>query len=163
MRRLFVLLCAVSWLTASNSAFAQTEDEVVNLVRQTRQAVEDNALQALARINRAEHPYQDSDNPSLYVFVLDTGLTVIAHPVRTHTIGTNLTGKPDAKGNMFRDEIRDKALKDGSGWVDYYFSDPRTGQSAHKVSYFELVTGSDEKRYIIGSGKYFEEPPQSAD
>lgn len=138
-------------------SFAQTTDQVTSLVQETKTAVEQNALQTFARINRAEAPYQDADNPSLYVFVLDTELTVIAHPIRTGTIGTSLKGKPDAKGKLFRDEILEKALKDGSGWVDYYFVNPKTNELAHKISYFELVRGSDGKDYIIGSGKYFED------
>lgn len=138
-------------------SFAQTTDQVTTLVQQTKTAVEQNALQAFARINRAEDPYQDANNPSLYVFVLDTDLTVIAHPLRTGTIGTSLKGKPDAKGKLFRDEILEIALKDGNGWVDYHFVNPKTGELAHKISYFELVRGSDGKDYIIGSGKYFED------
>ena len=138
-------------------SFAQTSDEVMARVQQTKEAAAENALQTFARINRAEHPYKDADNPSLYVFVLDTELTVIAHPIRTQTIGTSLKGKPDAKGKMFRDEMLAIALKDGRGWVDYHFVNPKTNELAHKTSYFELVKGSDGKNYIIGSGKYFDD------
>lgn len=138
-------------------SFGQTTDEVTGLVQQTREAVAQNALQTFARINRAEPPYKNADNPSLYVFVLDTDLTVIAHPIRTNTIGTSLKGKPDAKGKLFRDEMLEIALKDGSGWIDYHFPNPKTDELAHKISYFELVKGSDGKDYIVGSGKYYED------
>jgi len=57
---------------------------------------------------------------------------------------------------MFRDEIRAKALKDGSGWVDYYCFNPQTKEEMHKESYFELAEGNDGKNYIIGSGKYLD-------
>jgi signal transduction histidine kinase len=154
--RCFVVALFLSVLTMSFS-HAQTTDEVVALVQHTKKAAEENALQTLARINRAEDPYRDADNPSLYVFVLDTDLTVIAHPIRTPTIGTSMKGKPDAKGKMFRDEMLAIALKDGGGWVDYHFINPKTNELAHKTSYFELVRGSDGKDYIIGSGKYFED------
>ena len=143
--------------TAATECLGQTTEEVTGLVQQTSQAVHNNALQTFARINRGEDPYKDADNPSLYVFVLDTDLTVIAHPLRTETIGTSMKGKPDAKGKLFRDEIREVALKDGSGWVDYHFKNPKTNELAHKVSYIELVTGSDGKDYIVGSGKYYED------
>ena len=151
--RCFVIGLFLSSLIVSLS-FAQTTDEVVGLVQQTKKAAEENALQTFARINRAEDPYRDADNPSLYVFVLDTDLTVIAHPIRTPTIGTSLKGKPDARGKMFRDEMLAIALDHGSGWVDYHFMNPKTNEVAHKTSYFELVRGSDGKDYIIGSGKY---------
>lgn len=58
---------------------------------------------------------------------------------------------------MFRDEMLEKALKEGSGWIDYYFSNPKSKLEAHKNAYFELARGSDGKNYIVGSGKYFDE------
>ncbi|TNF91574.1 MAG: hypothetical protein EP297_15625 [Gammaproteobacteria bacterium] len=160
MKKLFYLIASLLLLTVSvNFATASTAEEVTALVKQTREAVEKNALQTFARINRAEHPYKNADNPSLYVFVFDTNLTVVAHAIKTKVIGKNVKGKPDIKGKKFRDEILATALKDGSGcgWVDYYFKNPKTKQIAHKNSYFELAKGSDGKDYIVGSGKYFDE------
>lgn len=52
--------------------------------------------------------------------------------------------------------MKKKALSDGKGWVDYYYLDPKTKQITHKDSYFELAEGSDGKKYIVGSGKYFD-------
>lgn len=138
-------------------AAAQTSEEVVALVKQTNEAVGKNALQTFARINRAEHPYKNAENPSLYVFVFDTDLNVVAHAIKTQVIGKNVKGKPDAKGKMFRDEMLAKALKDGEGWVDYYFENPKTKELAHKNTYFELAKGSDGKNYLVGSGKYFDD------
>lgn len=138
-----------------NFAAAQSSEEVVALVKQTREAVEKNALQTFARINRAEHPYKNKDNPSLYIFAFDTDLNVVAHAIKTKVIGKNVKGKPDIKGKQFRDEMLTKAKKDGSGWVDYYFLNPKTKLEAHKTAYFELANGNDGKSYIIGSGKYF--------
>ena len=158
IHRLTVFLAGILLLSLSaNLVAAQTVSEVTSLVNQTREAVEQNALQTFARINRAEHPYKNSENPSLYVFVFDTELNVVAHPVKTGVIGKNVKGKPDVKGKMFRDEILATALKDGRGWVDYYFSNPKTGELGHKNTYFELARGSDGKDYIIGCGKYYEE------
>lgn len=139
------------------AASAQTADEVTALVKQTRAAIENNALQTLARINRAEHPYKNENNPSLYIFVFDTDLTVVAHAIKTAVIGKNVKGKPDSKGKMFRDEMLVKVKQDGSGWVDYYFLNPKTKTEAHKIAYVELARGSDGKEYIVGSGKYYDE------
>ena len=155
MKKIIQLIGAFLFLTVTaNIASAQTNEEVITLVKQTRAAIEKNALQTLARVNRAEHPYQDAKNPALYVFVFDTALNVIAHPVKTAIIGKNVKGKPDTKGKMFRDEILAKSLKDGSGWVDYYFLNPDTKVEEQKTTYFELAKGSDGKDYIVGSGKY---------
>lgn len=139
------------------AASAQTSEEVTALVKSTRAAIEKNALQTFARINRAEHPYKNENNPALYVFVFDTNLTVVAHAIKTAVIGKNVKGKPDIKGKKFRDEMLAKAIKDGNGWVDYYFMNPKTKKVAHKTAYFELADGNDGKQYIVGSGKYFED------
>ena len=158
MKHVLALFCGFVLLAASGDfVAAQNTEEVTTLVEQTAKAIQENALQTLARINRAEHPYKNKDNPALYVFVLDTDLTRHAHPIRTQDIGKNMKGKPDIKGKMFRDEFLAVARKDGSGWVDYYFLNPKTQKEEHKTSFIKLVKGSDGKEYIVGSGKYYDE------
>ena len=158
MKKLLCLVVSVLMLVVSATYVAAiTTEEAVALVEQTTKDIEKNALQTLARINRAEHPYKNKDNPSLYIFVLDTDLTVNGHPIKTKVIGKNMKGKPDIKGKMFRDEFLAVARKDGSGWVDYYFLNPKTQKEEHKTSFIKLVKGSDGKEYIVGCGKYFEE------
>jgi len=48
---------------------------------------------------------KNKDTPALYVVVLDTDLTLKAHPIRTQDIGKNMKANPDIKGKMFRDEF----------------------------------------------------------
>jgi polar amino acid transport system substrate-binding protein len=156
MKNLTKLFTGLLLVAASINVYgAQTKEEVVALVKQTKMAMEKNALQTIARINRAEHPYKNKDNPSLYIFVFDTDLTVVAHAIKTKVIGKNVKGKPDIKGKKFRDEMLVKAQKNGSGWVDYYFLNPKTKKTEHKTAYIELAKGSDGKGYIVGSGKYY--------
>ena len=158
MKKIYcVIVSTFMLMLCTNIALAQTAEEVVALVKQTKTAIESNALQTFARVNRAEHPYKNKDNPALYIFVFDTDLTVVAHAIKTKVIGKNVKGKPDIKGKKFRDEMLKIAKKDGSGWVDYYFLNPKTKKEAHKTAYFELAKGSDGKEYIVGSGKYFED------
>jgi len=140
--------------TAVASA-AQTTEQVVALVKKTHAAIEENAPDTLARINRAEHPYKDKNNPSLYIFVFDTDLNVAAHAIKAKVVGKNVKGKPDIKGKMYRDEMLAVSRKDGKGWVDYYFENPKSKKIEHKTTYFELAKGSDGKEYIVGSGKYY--------
>ena len=158
MKKLTYILASLLLVLAAsiNTATAQSNEEVTMLVQQTKQDIEKNALQTLARINRAEHPYNNKDNTSLYVFVFDTALTVRAHPTRTFIIGKNVKGKPDTKGKNFRDEMLAKSMTDGGGWVDYYFINPKTKKEEHKNTYFELAKGSDGNSYIVASGKYFD-------
>lgn len=157
MKNLFKILAGLIFVTISmNASSAQTSEEVVALVKQTKAAIEENALQTFARINRAEHPYKNKDNPSLYVFVFDTDLTVVAHAIKSKVVGKNVKGKPDVKGKKFRDEMLETAQKDGNGWVDYYFLNPKSKKTEHKTAYIELAVGNDGKGYIVGSGKYFD-------
>lgn len=142
-------------LASMGAGAAQTSEQVVALVKKTHAAIEKNAPDTLARINRAEHPYRDKNNPSLYIFVFDTDLNVAAHAIKAKVVGKNVKGKPDIKGKMYRDEMLAISRKDGKGWVDYYFENPKSKKIEHKTTYFELAKGSDGKEYIIGSGKYF--------
>ena len=156
MKKLVKLFTGLMFVAVSIHAYAaQTSEEVVALVKETKAAIEKNALQTIARINRAEHPYKNKDNPSLYIFVFDTDLTGVAHAIKTKVIGKNVKGKPDIKGKKFRDEMLAKARKDGQGWVDYYFLNPKTKKTEHKTAYIELAKGSDGKEYLVGSGKYY--------
>lgn len=157
MKNFIKLIAGLIFVSISiNASAAQTKEEVVALVKQTRAAIEKNALQTFARINRAEHPYKNKSNPSLYIFVFDTDLTVVAHAIKTKVIGKNVKGKPDIKGKKFRDEMLVKAMKDGQGWVDYYFSNPKSKKVEHKTAYIELAKGNNGKGYIVGSGKYYD-------
>lgn len=158
MKKLLAIIASALFLSALvTPAAAQTKEEVTALVKLTKANIEQNAPETLARINRAENPYKNKDNPSLYVFVFDTNLNVVAHAIKAKVVGKNVKGKPDIKGKKFRDEMLEKATRDGSGWVDYYFMNPKTKKEEHKVSYFELANGSDGNKYIVGSGKYFNE------
>ena len=142
---------------AINHVHAQTNEEVIGLVKETRAALEQDAEQTIDSILFAEHPYKNENNPSLYVFVLDTNLTVAAHPIMPHIVGVNLKGKPDVKGKMFREEMLKKALSDGSGWVDYHYMNPQSQKITQKMSYFELANGSYGVKYSVGCGKYMGE------
>ena len=158
MKKIIGTTLAVFLLTYSVFvSSAQTSEQVIALVKETVSAIAENADETFSKINKAEHPFKNKDNPALYVFVFDTDLNVVAHAVKAKAVGKNVRGKPDSKGKKFRDEILEKAQKDGSGWVDYYFLNPKTKQEEHKNSYFELVAGSDGKEYIVGSGKYFDD------
>jgi polar amino acid transport system substrate-binding protein len=46
------------------------------------------------------------------------------------------------------------ALLNGSGWVDYVFSNPTETGLYYKTSYYRAATGSDGETYIVGSGRY---------
>ena len=130
------------------------DQAVVDLVATTARDIEKNAPETIRHINAGEAPYRDPENPALYVFVFDTNVTVIAHADNILAVGLNQRGKADVTGKPFRDEIVEGALANGTGWVDYVYSNPVEAGLYRKTSYYQLVRGSDGNRYVVSSGTY---------
>lgn len=131
-----------------------TDDAVVKLVNTTAAAVEKNASNTFRRINAGEAPYRDAKDPALYTFVYDKNLTIVAHADNIQLVGMNFKGKTDVTGKLFRDEILEGALKNGTGWVDYVYMHPVQTNLYYKTTYYQLTNGSDGKSYIVCSGNY---------
>ncbi len=131
-----------------------TDDAVVELVNTTAEAIEKNTSDTFRRINAGEAPYRDAEDPSLYAFVYDANMTVVAHADNIRLVGTNFKGKTDVTGKPFRDEILEGALKNGTGWVDYVYMHPVQTNLYYKTTYYRLTNGSDGKSYIVCSGNY---------
>ncbi len=74
---------------------------------------------------------------SLYGFAYDIEGTVIAHPINSSLIGGKLHDIPDESGKFFRREIVFKAKTNGSGWVEYRYTEPKSGKVQQKITYFE--------------------------
>ena len=131
-----------------------SDTAVMDLVNTTAAAIEKNASDTFRRINAAEAPYRDPANPALYVFVFDTNVTIVGQADNVRQVGVNLRGKTDVTGKPFRDEIVNGALRNGSGWVEYVYSNPAEDGLYSKTTYYRMTLGSDNKTYIVGSGKY---------
>lgn len=131
-----------------------TDDAVVELVNTTAAAIENNTSDTFRRINAGEAPYRDHGDPSLYVFVYDVNLTIVAHADNIQVVGKNFKGKTDVTGKPFRDEILEGALKNGTGWVDYIYMHPVQTNLYYKTAYYRLTQGSDGNSYIVCSGNY---------
>ncbi|GAA5262705.1 cache domain-containing protein [Methanocalculus sp. MC3] len=135
-----------------------TREEVIGLVDSTADAIEKDTPGTFARINAGEHPFWDSENRALYVFVYDTNVTIVAEADNPRLVGENMRGKTDIVGTPFRDQITDIALTEGSGWVDYKWMIPEMNGIYHKSVYFKLIEGSDTNQYIVISGLYTANP-----
>ena len=131
-----------------------TRQQITNLVNLTADAISRDATGTLADIQNGRHPYKDRSDPSLYVYVFDTGVTLIANAAQPSLAGTNFSGKVDASGKKFRDEIVTGSMKQGSGIVTYTYSNPLETGIFYKEAYYTLVTGSDKKQYIVCAGRY---------
>ncbi len=131
-----------------------TDEMVINLVDKTSDDIAADAVGTIEKMNNGEAPYLDPNIPALYSFTYDTSMTVVAHPTNSLLVGVNLKGKPDVSGKLFRDEVQELALTQGTGWVDYIYTKPGEGGLYYKTSYYKLTTGSNGELYIVGAGKY---------
>lgn len=131
-----------------------TDAMVTSLVNQTATHMESDAVGTIQKINDQEAPYKDPEMASLYSFVYDIDLTVVAHATNANIVGVNFKGKTDAAGKAFRDEILAGALESGTGWVDYIYTKPDKSGLYQKITYYKLTTGSNGKQYIVCSGRY---------
>ncbi|HQK56118.1 MAG TPA: transporter substrate-binding domain-containing protein [Methanolinea sp.] len=127
---------------------------VVSLVDYTADALMQDAPGTIARVNAGEHPFWDRENRALYVFVYDTNVTIVAEADNPRLIGVNMKGKTDVAGTPFREQIVERALTEGTGWVDYIWMIPDRNGIYYKSAYFRLVKGSDSQSYIVASGMY---------
>lgn len=133
---------------------SQTRQQIMNLVNLTADAISRDATGTIADIQNGRHPYKDRNDPSLYVYVFDTGVTLIANAAQPGLAGVNFTGKVDASGKKFRDEIVTGAMQKGTGIVQYTYSNPLETGIFYKEAYYTLVTGSDRKQYVVCAGRY---------
>ncbi|WP_146199685.1 cache domain-containing protein [Methanospirillum stamsii] len=132
----------------------QARTQITDLVNLTANAISIDATGTIADIQSSKHPYKDRNDPSLYVYVYDTHVTLIADAGNPEDIGVNLAGKEDILGKKFRDEIVSGAMTKGTGFVSYTFTNPLESGIFYKEAYYSLVTGSDQKQYVVCAGRY---------
>jgi polar amino acid transport system substrate-binding protein len=146
-------------LTLTAGGYAADKDgmkkKVVDLVELTLNDLAKDTPATIEKINQGAEPYQSKTDAELYAFVYDTDVSIVAHP-KKDLVGRNFKGKPDVRGKKFRDEIVEKAVKDGSGWVDYSYQKPGEAGIHPKSTYCKTVKGSDGKQYVVCAGMYLD-------
>ena len=75
----------------------------------------------------------------LYIFVLGSKETMLAHGVNERFVGEDFIDLKDFEGKPFIKEIVDTAIEKGSGCVDYKWYHPKTKRVLPKKAYFEKV------------------------
>jgi methyl-accepting chemotaxis protein len=91
--------------------------------------------------------YGDKD----YFWINDTAPRMVSHPTKPEMNGTDLSNFKDSNGKTLYVEMVDRVRKEGSGYVDYYFSRPGFDQPQPKLSY---VVGFAPWNWVIGTGVY---------
>ncbi|GAB6041528.1 hypothetical protein JCM17961_22030 [Endothiovibrio diazotrophicus] len=140
---------------ADAQASSEAATHAIALLERTAAALAEDAAATLAAINAGQAPYRDPQDPTRYVFVYDMQLTIVAH-YRHDLVGRNMKGVADADGKFYRDDILAGAKKAGKGWEDYHYSKPDAEGIHPKRAYYQRVTGSDGKAYIVCSAIYLD-------
>ncbi len=88
-----------------------------------------------------------------YVFVVRPEGVEVVNPGQPSLEGKNLIDLKDVNGKPVIRECITEAMKNGGGWVDYYWYKPGDNTPTRKLTYVQKVQhGSDT--YIVGSGLY---------
>ncbi len=135
--KFFVLTAVLTSLMAAfaSASFADDKDKAVALVKKAVAYYKANGMEkALDELNNPSGQFVDGP---FYVFGYDLKGTMLVMPVNPSLIGQNLMDVPDANGKMFRKEIINTAVANGSGWVDYMYKNPKTKTAEAKTSYCE--------------------------
>lgn len=86
----------------------------------------------------------------LYVFVQDAELMMTCHASNPKMNGKNMSELKDANGKYFTREMRDVAMSNKPGWVDYVWVNPTTKALEPKTSYIRKAAD----KYVVGVGIY---------
>jgi cytochrome c len=88
-------------------------------------------------------------NEEMYIFVLGSKGTMLAHGLNDKFIGEEFIHLKDADGKHFIKDIVSTANAKGSGWIEYKWFHPVTKEMVPKTVYFEKIDD-----LIICSGVY---------
>jgi signal transduction histidine kinase len=127
-------------------------DFVQDLVDRAAALVAERGKEAFGQLRDKTGPFVYLDN---YVFVDTPDGTELVNPAQPSMEGKNLINLKDIKGKAVAKEYIAAAMKDGSGWVDYYWYKPGSNTSVRKEAYVRKVQ-SGQDIYILGSGLYTE-------
>jgi signal transduction histidine kinase len=116
---------------------ADPRDDAAKLVQSAVTYYKLNGLEKT--IDEVSNPKGAFNKGELYVFVYDLSATMLAHP-NPKLVGQNLLELPDSTGkNFYRKEIVTTALKEGKGWVNYKYQNPKSKEVEDKSTYFEKI------------------------
>ena len=154
---ILTFLCAalVAFPRLSTPAERATEEDAVQMVETAGKMIEAMGDAALAVISDPSGSCFDCER-NLYVFVYSDDVVLLAHPLRQNVVGVSFSRHPEDYGNepvsvTVSNLIVEKALKDGSGWIDYPAEIPGTFTISTKHTYEKLFRHAG-KNYIVCCG-----------
>ena len=118
-----------------------------NMVRNAERYYKANGLaKTVAAVNVKNGRFHSG---SFYVYIMDMGAVIKAHPTNPGLRGRNLYNLKDNIGHYFMHTIVRKAKKSGRGWVTYNWTNPATKRIGTKHVYFIRIGN-----LIVACGAY---------
>lgn len=100
---------------------------------------------AFVKANGKEKAIAEFSNPAgqfvkgeLYIFVVDPKGLILAHGANAKLINKNMIDIKDAAGKPFMQDIV-KVGKQGSGWVEYQWTNPVSKKIEQKIAYVQAT------------------------
>lgn len=137
----FLLLFAAMDSSATHCTKKQAKESVETICK----AIEKKGDQAKADIKKFRYCGNN------YVWVQDSNIKMVVHPIKPRLNGKPLNKNKDKKGKHLFIEFDKmaKKQKDG-GWVNYYWTKPGEEAPTPKTSFVKLCGG--KLKWIAGSG-----------
>ncbi len=92
--------------------------------------------------------------PNSYVFVVSTNGTVLMHGTNPNLVGKNMWNATDIHGIKIIQEAYKVAMKSGSGFIKYCWTNPATGKISPKITFVDYLK---DWKWIICCGIYLNE------
>lgn len=149
MNYMKALLAALALLlvNSASAAGAGTAAEATALVKSAIQYIKSNGREkAFAEFSNPAGKFRDRD---LYILVFDMSGVAMAHGAQPRLIGKPVAMLKDSDGKLIFKAYVDEVNAKGSGWVDYRWPNPVSGNIEKKSTYVEKY-----ESLIVGAGIY---------
>lgn len=113
-------------LASAAQSLIERQQRLLDSGERTKEEAVEEALADIASLR-----YGDGE----YFFVTDSSSSMIMHPIKPSLNGKDLKGLKDVKGNAFFQPMIDGAVKQGSGFTEYYWTRPGSDVAVPKLSY----------------------------
>lgn len=136
MKKIIALVVAGVFVVCSAgfSMAAATKGEAEGMVKKGIAFVKENGnAKALAEFSNQKGQFVKGE---LYIFVVDPKGVTLAHGANAKLINKNMFDLKDATGKLFMQEII-KVGKQGSGWVEYQWTNPVSRKIEPKIAYVQ--------------------------
>lgn len=155
MNKVILGVLVLSIILSASMAIAQekgTKEECVTLVKQAIEMAKKQGEEATFKeIMNSNGRFLVKD---LYLYVADTTGVCYAHGVLPVMVGKNMLNLKDKDGKNFTQEMINLVLKNNSGWVDYSWTNPKSGKIAPKTAYGEKWISPKGIQYGFVCGVY---------